>query len=283
MCCKRSCFCFLLVILLLLACKREDIHKGRTAIACIGDTYLYKDEADLMYATYGQGVDSVRFVDDYIERWAIEHLFYNKASENVASTIDIESMVEKYRKGWILSVYQDGLVNQQLVPDISFDDIREFYEANEAMFEIEEPIFRGLLLKVSDKSPNIGRVRSWCMRHSSEDLERIEKYSLANSAFYNSFLEEWRAVSAIAEQTPLTEYQLNERLKKKETIEFKHAGYTYFICADSLIQKGERKPLEMVVPEIKELLVNSRRAGFIKEKKHSLYKEALKTGEVVVF
>lgn len=283
MCYKNSCFCFFLVILLLLSCKGEDTHKGRTAIACIGDTYLYKDEADLMYAIYGQGVDSVRFVDDYIERWAVEHLFYNKASENVASTIDIESMVEKYRKGLILSVYQDGLVNQQLVPDISLGDIKEFYDANETMFEIEEPIFRGLLLKVSDKSPNIGRVRSWCMRRNIEDLERIEKYSLVNSAFYNSFLEEWRAVSDIADQTPLTEYQLNERLKKKETIEFKHAGYTYFICADSLIQKGERKPLEMVVPEITELLINSRRADFIKEKKKSLYNEAIKTGEVIVF
>lgn len=283
MCYKNSCFCFFLVILLLLSCKGEDIHKGRMAIACIGDTYLYKDEADLMYAIYGQGVDSARFVDDYIERWAVEHLFYNKASENVASTIDIESMVEKYRKGLILSVYQDGLVNQQLVPDISLGDIKEFYDANETMFEIEGPIFRGLLLKVSDKSPNIGRVRSWCMRRNIEDLERIEKYSLVNSAFYNSFLEEWRAVSDIAEQTPLTEYQLNERLKKKETVEFKHAGYTYFICADSLIQKGERKPLEMVVPEITELLINSRRADFIKEKKKSLYNEAIKTGEVIVF
>ena len=75
---KRSYFCFLLAILLMAACKREDVYKGRTAIACIGDTCLYKDETDLMYAIYGQGLDSVRFVSDYIERWAVEHLFYKK-------------------------------------------------------------------------------------------------------------------------------------------------------------------------------------------------------------
>lgn len=283
MCRKYGLFCFFLVFLLLHACKGEDVHKGRIAIAGIGDSYLYKDEVELMYAISGRGVDSVRFVTDYIERWAVEHLFYNKASENVVSTVDIESMVEKYRRGLILSVYQDGLVNQQLVPDISFDDIKEFYDANEAMFELEEPMFKGLLLKLADKSPSIGRVRAWCMRRNSEDLECIEKYSLVNSAFYNSFLEEWRTVSDIAGQTPLTEYQLNERLKRNQTIEFKHGGYTYFVSADSLIQKGDRKPLEMVVPEITELLVNSRRAGFIKEKKQSLYKEALKTGEVIIF
>lgn len=236
-----------------------------------------------MYAIYGSGVDSAQFVKDYIERWAVELLFYNKASENIASTVDVESMVEKYRRGLILSIYQDGLVNQQLASDVSLNDIEEFYDENKAMFEAEEPMFKGLLLKISNKSPNIGRVRSWCMRRNSEDLERIEKYSLANAAFYNSFLEEWRAVSDIAAQTPLTGYQLNERLKKRETIEFKHGGYTYFISADSLIQEGESKPLEMVVHEVTELLVNSKRANFIKGKKRSLYEEALKTGEVIIF
>ena len=280
---RYSCFCFLMAFLLLLACKGEDVHKGRMAIACIGDSYLYKDEIDLMYAVSGEGVDSARFVKDYIERWATEHLFYNKAAENVASDVDIESMVEKYRRGLILSIYQDGLVNQQLASDISQDDITAFYEANDNMFEVEEPMFKGLLLKLSDKSPNIGRVRSWCMRRNSEDLERIEKYSITNSSLYKSFIEEWRTVSDVAKETPLTEYQLNERLKKREAIEFRHDGYTYFVCADTLIQKGDRKPMEMVVSEITELLVNSRRAGFIREKKQTLYKEALKTGEVVLF
>ena len=280
---KNGLLCLLLVLLLFCACKREDMHKGRTVVACIGETFLYKDEIDIMYAINGRGIDSVKFVDDYIERWAVERLFYNKAAENVASTVDIESMVDKYRTGLILSIYQDGLVSQQLVSDISMDDVEAFYEENEAMFELEEPMFRGLLLKVSDKSPNISRVRAWCMRHSSEDLDHIEKYSLANEAFYNGFLEEWRTVSDIAKQTPLSEYQLNERLKRKETIEFKHGGYTYFVSADSLIQQGDRKPLEMVVSEVKELLVNSRRAGFIKEKKRSLYNEALATGEIIIF
>lgn len=283
MCYKYSFLCILLALLLLPSCEREDVHKGRVAIASIGDSYLYKDEAELMYAIYGHGGDSVQFVDDYIKRWAIEHLFYNKASENVASTVDIESMVEKYRRGLILSIYQDGLVNQQLVSDISEEDVKEFYEENGEMFEAEEPMFKGLLLKVSDKSPNIGRVRSWCIKHGSEDLERIEKYSIANAAFYNAFFEEWRTVSDIAKQTPLTSYQLNERLKKRETIEFKHGGYNYFVSADSLIQKGDVKPLELVVHEVKDLLINSRRAGFIKEKKQALYEDALKNGEIIIF
>jgi hypothetical protein len=280
---KYGVFCILMIFSLLLSCKGEDVHKGRTPVACIGDSYLYKDEVELMFAIYGNGVDSVRFVKNYVERWAVEHLFYNKATENIASTVDVESMVDKYRRGLILSMYQDGLVSQQLLSDISMTDIEDFYNENGTMFEVDEPIFKGLLLKVSDKSPNIGRVRSWCVRRNVDDLESIEKYSLVNEAFYNSFLEEWRPVSDIAKQTPLTEYQLNERLKKRETIEFKHGGYTYFVCADSMIQQGGIKPLEMVEHEVKELLVNSKRADFIKNKKRSLYDDALKSGEIIIF
>lgn len=275
--------CLLVVLMAFAGCHKEDIHKGRTPIAAVGDVYLYKDDVELLYAVYGQGGDSVRFFREYIERWAAERLFYEKAVENVVATNDIESMVENYRHGLILSLYQDRLVSQQLVPDVSQADIQEFYENNEAMFEMEEPMLKGLVLKLSDKSPNINKVRAWCIRKSSDDFELIEKYSIAHSAYYNNFQEEWRTMADVASKIPLTEFQLNERLKKNSTIEFKHDGYTYFVSADTMIQKGETKPLEMVSAEIAELLVNSRKANFIKVKKQTLYKDALQTGGVRMF
>lgn len=280
---KMMILCLLMALMAIAGCYKEDIHKGRIPVAAVDGTYLYKDEVDLLYAVYGQESDSVRFFNDYIERWAAEHLFYSKATENVVPTDGIEDMVENYRKGLILSLYQDRLVNQQLVPDISQTDIQEFYYANEEMFELEEPVFKGLLLKVSDKSPNINKLRSWCIRKSSEDFELIEKYSIANSAFYNNFQEEWRTMEDAANLLPITGFQLNERLKRRETIEFRHEGYTYFVSADTILQNGDMKPLEMVSAEITDLLINSRKAEFIKEKKRSMYDEAVKAGMVELF
>lgn len=273
----------IMAVLALASCNSENAHKGRVPLAAIGDAFLYKDEVELMYAAYGQGTDSVAFFDDYVERWVAERLFYKKAEENVVSTTEIDNMVENYRRGLILSIYQDRLIDQQLVPDISQDEIAAFYDANESMFELEEPMFKGLFMKVSDKSPNLSRVRAWCMRRGSEDLERLEKYSLSYQSTYESFLEEWRTVADVAKLTPITEYQLGERLKKRETIEFKHDGSTYFVCADTIIHKGDRKPLEMVSAEIMDLLVNSKRVDFIKEKKEALYNDALIKGDVTVF
>lgn len=278
-----NCFLVTMVVTMLFQCKESDthVHNGRIPLVAVDDHILYKDEVDLLYAVYGNGMDSVAFYDDYVERWAIDVLFYRKATENVASTDEIEEMVSSYRKSLILSVYQDGLINQHLVPDIKHEEVQEFYENNAALFELEEPLVKGLLLKVPEKSPKMNNVRKWCMQRTVEDLENIEKYSIANAATYECFIDEWVPLDMVASRTPLTVYQLGERLSRKNTIEFADGGYVYFIGADTIISKGKQKPLELVSAEIVELLVNSKKANFIKEKKRALYYEAQSKGEIV--
>jgi hypothetical protein len=266
--------------MLFAGCQEADPHMGRKPLANVCGTFLYKDEVDLMYATYGQHTDSVAFYDDYIEQWATEMLFYEKASENIAATDEIDRLVEGYRRSLVLSLYQEGLVAQHLVHDISENDVKEFYDFNESMFEIEEPLVRGILLKVPEKAPRINRLRTWCINRKSDDLDALEKYSLDNDVVYDNFMEEWRGFASLVKMTPLTAYQLGERLSRSKTIEFNDKGYVYFVGLDTIIKDGGRKPLPLVEGEIRELLVNSRKAWFIKERKRSLYDEALKEGKV---
>ena len=272
----------LLSIVAFARCQKEDIHNGRVPLAGVDGVYLYKDEVEILYAVQGQGVDSAAFFEEYIANWVTDALFYNKALDNVASTNDIEKMVESYRKSLILSIYQDKLINQHLVPEISQEEVFAFYKQNPTLFELEEPLIKGLVLKLPLKSPKMNDVRRWCMRREAEDLEKLEKYSINNAVFYDCFIEDWTTMGSVVAHTPLTLYQLNERLSRKDIIEFSDDGYVYFIGADSIIPKGGQKPLDMVKPEITELLVNSTKAKFIKERKHTLYIEAQNRGEIEI-
>lgn len=272
-----------IVALLALACQSGDPHNGRIPLVGVGDTYLYKDEVDLYYAFGGQGKDSATYVDAYIEKWVIETLFYSKAVENVASDNDIEWRVELYRRNLILNDYQEKLVAQQLEPSLSDSEVQAFYEENSDMFKMDESLMKGYFLKVPARSPKMGDLRRWCIGKSEEELEKIEKYCLGKDAVFECFFEDWIQLSAVAKRTPLTEYQLKERLLRKSTIEFNDGGYVYFISADTLVSEGERKPLEMVTGDIREFIVNSKMASFIKDRKSALYNEALKKGEVKIF
>ena len=273
----------LLLLPFLVACHNETVREKRVVLAEVDSVRLYADEVHLQLAARGGNIDSALFVKEYIDRWATEELFYKKASQNIASTDEIEKMVDNYRKNLILSIYQERLVNQHLKPSISVADIERFYDSNKMLFEADESMFKGLLLVIPAKSPKVAKVRAWCLDKTPENLEEIERYSAEHALKYEYFMDEWRLFEDVAKMTPLTEFQLFERLSRKSTIEFKDDGNIYFVCADTLIRKGDSMPVELVSGELNELLINSRKASFIKEKKKALLDEAIKEGRVKIY
>lgn len=264
----------------LVSCHKEIPQDGRVLLAEVGTSRLYKDEVDLVLAVNDYGADSSGFVDEYIERWAMEELYHSMAVRNVASTEDIEKMVDGYRKSLILNIYQEGLVNQHLRSSISEADVKEFYELNKGLFDADENIIKGILMVLPAKAPELNKVRKWCIDMTPESLEELETYSAGNAILYDYFMDEWRSSEDLAKQLPLTEEQLLDRLSRKNIIEFKEDGQLYFMCADTVVHKGDAMPIELVAAEINELLLNSRKAEFIKAKKEELYNDAKLNGEI---
>ena len=275
--------CIITLPALLFACREEVSYVERPTIASVGDTHLYKDEADMAYARLGHGVDSVAFMQNYVEQWAIDLLFLQKAKENVVSTQEIDRMVENYRINLIQNLYQDRLITQQLLPGITETEVQEFYEKEAALFELDEPFIKGFYVKMPLKSSKIRNVRNWCLRKGQDDLEELEKFCSENGYEYQFFIEEWIPFADLVRRTPLTGQQLMTRLQKNSTIEFNDDGNVYFVSADSILKENDTKPIEMVAGEIKELLLNSKKAKFIKTVKRSLYEEALNTGRVILY
>lgn len=273
-------FLVLTVILSVVSCHKEIPHDGRVLLAEVGTSKLYKDEVDLLLAVNDYGPDSARFVDEYLERWALEELYNNAATRNVANNVEIEKMVESYRRSLILNFYQEGLVNQHLKSSVGEADIKDFYEANKVLFDADENLLKGLLLVVPAKAPSLNKLRKWCIDMTPEALEELEAYSAENAASYEYFMDEWRSFEDVVKALPLTEGQLLDRLSKKSTIEFKENGLLYFVCADTIVREGDAMPIELVSAEINELLVNSRKAEFIKAKKMELYNDAKLKGEM---
>ena len=262
---------------LMVCCYSEPKADSRPFLVEVDGSYLFKDEADLALAA-NEHADSVAFVNGYMEHWATEELFYSKAAENVPSTEEIERMVESYRKSLILNIYQEKLVEQHLKPTIVQDDVRRFYDANKNLFGADEALFKGLLVVLPAKAPTLSKVRKWCSQRDPESLEQLEAYCAENALSYDYYRDDWYPFAYVVKATPLTEFQLTERALRNNTVEFKENGNIYFVCTDTLLRKGETMPIELVSAEISELLLNSRKAEFIKRKKRELYNEAKAKG-----
>ena len=249
----------------------------------VGTDFLYQEDVEQMLASDRMIKDSAEFVEKYIEHWLEDVLLYNQAKRNVASSKEIARLIDNYKKSLLLNIYQERLVAQQLDKEILPEEIAAFYESNKLMFKMEEPMLKGLLLKVSKKAPKMDAVRRWCKSSDPADLEKLEKYTLTNAQLYEYFHETWTPVSVIASKVSLGEDELRRMVSDKKMVEFSDSASVYMINVIDYLPVGVLKPLDLAEGEIKELLVNSRKAEFLQRVKREIYDEALKGGDVIFY
>ncbi len=276
----------ILLLVLMLAwtsCVDKIDHGGKTPLVGVGADFLYQEDVEQLLASDRMIKDSAEFVEKYIEHWLEDVLLYNRAKRNVSSSKDITRLIDNYKKSLLLNIYQERLVTQQLDKEILPEEITAFYESNRSMFKMDEPMIRGLLLKVSKKAPKLDAVRRWCKSSAPEDLEKLEKYTLTNAQVYEYFYETWTPVSTIAPKVSRGEDELRRMVSEKKMVEFSDSASLYMINVTDYLPVGEIKPLDLAEAEIKELLVNSRKADFLQRVKREIYNEAVKSGDVVFY
>lgn len=265
------------------SCSDKIDHAGKTPLVGVGTDFLYREDVEQMLASDRMIKDSAEFVKKYVEHWLEDVLLYNQAKRNVSSSKEITRLIDNYKKSLLLNIYQERLVAQQLDKEILPSEISAFYERNKLMFKMEEPMLKGLLLKVSKKAPKLDAVRRWCKSSAPEDLEKLEKYTLTNAQAYEYFHDTWTPLSVIASKVSLGEDELRRMASEKKMLEFSDTASVYMINVTDYLPVGGLKPLDLAEGEIKELLVNSRKAEFLQKVKRDIYDEALKSGDVVFY
>ena len=281
--CKSIFFTLLVAVVamvLVSSCNSKVDHGGKTPLVSVGDSYLYKEDVVAMLATDRMIKDSADFVEKYVEHWLEDILLYNQAKRNVASSKEVARLIDSYKKSLLLNVYQEGLVNQQLDKEITPEEISAFYDDNMAMFRMEEPMVKGLFLKVAKKAPKLDAVRRWCKSDNPEELEKLEKYTLTNAQVYEYFYDKWTPLSVLASRMTIGDDELCRKVVKTGFIEFSDSASLYMINVADYLPEGEQKPLDLAESEIKELLVNSRKAEFLQQVKREIYNKAIVSGEV---
>lgn len=271
----------LLLSLLVVSCENEIDHRGRTPLVSVGKDFLYKEDVASLFVTALPTVDSTAFVHDYMCRWLEDVLFYHMAQRNVSTEGEIDRMVENYRRALLLNIYQERLIEQQLKPALSDEEVAEFYNKNVELFKLDEPYAQGIFLKLPLAAPRLASVRKWITNVTPENIESLEKYNITNAVAYDYFVDSWQHLPTIAAKMPLTIDELNRKLAKDLYVEVSDTAYRYLLSLSAVLRKGEAQPIELASDEIRSLLLNSKKANFVKKVKQDLRGKAVKDGKVI--
>ena len=265
-------------------CGQEHNHKGKTPLVEVSGEFLYKEDLQAALPLNISKDDSVLFAEHYIRNWIEDALLFDKAEGNIPDNDKISKLVENYRRALIMHTYQEELVNQKLANDISEEEINAYYEKNKELFRLDNPLVKGLFIKVPLSSPDLGNVRVWYRKNNQDIIEKLEKYSLRNAVSYDYFYDRWTSVPDVAAKIPLKVLDTDANyLDKNRNVEVKDTAFCYFLHIEDFLGKDKQKPLDFARDEIKEILINLKRVEFINKVKEDLYQRASDRNKIIYY
>lgn len=265
-------------------CGQEHNHKGKTPLVEVSGEFLYKEDLQAALPLNISKDDSVLFAEHYIRNWIEDALLFDKAEGNIPDNDKISKLVENYRRALIMHTYQEELVNQKLANDISEEEINAYYEKNKELFRLDNPLVKGLFIKVPLSSPDLGNVWVWYRKNNQDVIEKLEKYSLRNAVSYDYFYDRWTSVPDVAAKIPLKVLDTDANyLDKNRNVEVKDTAFCYFLHIEDFLGKDKQKPLDFARDEIKEILINLKRVEFINKVKEDLYQRASDRNKIIYY
>ena len=249
-------------------------YDSENIIASVGDKHLYKKDLEGIVPAGTNSTDSATIVDAYIKRWAAETLILENASNNISNQAEIDKMVEEYRRKLIIHYYQQNMVNQKIKQPTN-EEVNAFYNENQELFILEEPIIKGALIKIPNnvKSDNIERK----LKNLTENIEEIEKYALQYAQHYDLFIDTWRDISTISDLE-----NVNIKINKPGIYEGTDSLYKTIISVTEYMDQGEIAPIEKAQKDVQFFFFNKQKMQYINNFEEEMYEYGIHQNQIII-
>ena len=259
---------------------RLDTTEIPGAVVGIGERILTEDMVREVMPDGLSGTDSSAFVEAYIRRWVESELLYAQAQKNLPDVERIDRLVDSYRRDLFNHEYQKQLLNEKLSGEIAEDVARNYYRTHAGQFVLAAPIIKGLFLKVSETTPQIGDLKKWYKTESQTAVGNIEKYTLHNVVNYDYFYDRWVSFDEVMNNIPYPITNVDNFLRTHKQLEVNYEGYWYLLNISDYLPAKANMPFDFARPQIEELLMNQQRQKFLKEINDELYDRAVKEQKI---
>ena len=270
-------YLFAVTILLTLASCKEEVNT-ELIIARVGDEYLSYDDLIRMIPNDLTQEDSAELASNIIHNWMNEELMFGKAKYNLVSEqTDIEDQVEKYRKELFIFEYEKEVINQKLDTSISNEEIVQFYDENQEIFQLKDYILKVRYTKLLPNSPDQDQVVNWMKKDDDASKEALLDY--CHKYAVNCYTDtNWVFFNQLLRQLPIEVYNKESFLRKGKFVQFTDTEHLYYLYVMDIQSKNTLSPLELELDRIKGLILNSRKIELLNTIRRSVYREAIRKG-----
>lgn len=268
-----------LSVCILCGCKRDAVREetprpGSDVLVQVGDSVLYRYMVTDRIPFGLESADSLRMFDALVQSWLERNMLMGIAGHQLPDMDKIDRLVEEYRMQLVANEYR-RLMAAQHISQADDDAVRRHYEDNPGEYITDEPLIKGIYLKVDESSPSLDEVRGWLKGGTSEDIDNLESYGLKGAMEYQYFGDQWLAWSTVIQHIPARFAQPDEFVEHNKFFETERDGIVYMLRVLDYLPSGSREPYEFAKGEIALQMIEHHRADYDKKLLKGLYEQGL--------
>jgi hypothetical protein len=280
----RNILFILFLLPTLVGCDFLKPKRIKEPVARVNETYLYEEDIQELIAKNTTKEDSISIVINYIQRWATQQLLIDQANINLPQEQieDYLRMVEDYRNDLFAEAYKGAIVSKLLDTTITEEAYAMFYESNKVNFTLKEEVFKLRYVYLDASFSNISETKEKLRRFNNEDIVSLEARSLEyKGANFNDSI--WVKKGTLLKQLPVIRTKESKVLKKAAFSQLEDSLGVYLLKIVDVLSPNDIAPLQYIKPIIKEIILNKRTLGLIKELEKDITKDAVKNKNFEVY
>lgn len=274
---------FLTLILLmpyvLMSCgsPKKSAQQQKNVLVAVGDSVLTLEDVMQRMPSGLPREDSIALFEKIVDDWVRDLTLADYAQKNISDVDKIDRMVDSYRNNLIINEYLNSMTESNR-SELSEERIKNYYDASHQSMILEQPLVRGLFLKVATNDESLPNLRQWLNNLTDDNLDKIEKSGLRRALQYKYFKDEWVEWNVISEQIPYRFFDSEAFLNSTKLFETEDNGSIYLLRITDYIPAGKEMPYEYAKLKIADILRQTSDAAYRKNLINEIYRRQIKEG-----
>ncbi len=259
--------------------KRVAASKSSEVVVSVGDSVLHLDDVIQEIPRGLSAEDSVALMQSIVESWIRRQVLTDIAERRMGNLDEIDRLVDEYRNNLILTRYIATLDVRQSAAEEK-RQIDSYYKVAGDSMRLEEPLVKGIYLKVSEDERNVEKLREWMRRGDAASIENLERQGLRRAMQYEYFVDRWLPWHEISGLIPYRFYDPDAFLRTTKDFETHYEGSVYLLHISAYVGSGDKMPEDYSRTRIAEMLRHSNISELRKKLISALYSREIEEGRL---
>lgn len=272
---------FISCLVIISACNKNSKSTDEDPLATVYGKSLYPSDIEDIVGNGTTAKDSALLVNSYIQSWAKEQLIISIAEENIPDDLDVNKLVEDYRKSLIRYTYEQKLVEQRLDSVVTDAEIAQYYKSALEQYQLDKTVVQGYFIKIPKEAPNQDSLKLWWKMNTPSERQNVVEYS---RMYGDKFLLEdslWISVDYLAAEFPISSLKEGSLSSGMNTISASK-DFNYYIKVKKVVRTGQIAPLSYVKEKIIKVILRKRKFELLDNMIDELYQREIDKKNVII-